>query len=392
MLLKSRTLDRRMMQAIELKDFKCYEALDLPCSPLTVLTGYNAAGKSTVLQALLLLAQGLRTAASEKRLPLNGDLVRLGNEGDVLRCGAAEPSFTLGVRSADERIRWMFGSQKARSSSDLVPLRTVEYGQGCGSDVASAQEPERIWPVRGVAESPLASAVRDATYVGAARGVPTNSLPVPTTASRPAGNVGAAGEFAPHWYREYADENVDPVRRHPQEASGTVKAQVDAWLSALCLGARASADGPLPDAVRSGRSGQWAHPASVGSGLSAAFPMLVVLLTRAQGSIVVVECPECHLHPRAQSAVGRLFAQMAGAGLQIFVETHSEHVLNGIRLAVRDGLVQPKDVALHFIGQGGVAGCVTTLAVDKNGAVSDWPEGFYDQAENDLATLSGWKA
>ena len=82
---------------------------------------------------------------------------------------------------------------------------------------------------------------------------------------------------------------------------------------------------------------------------------------------------------------------MAGAGLQIFVETHSDHLLSGIRLAVKDGLLQPDDVALHFVGQGGVPGQVTTLAVDKNGAVSDWPEGFFDQAENDLAMLSGWK-
>lgn len=103
-----------MLQTIELTNFKCYEALDLPCSALTVLTGHNAAGKSTVLEALLLLAQGLRTAANEKELPLNGDLVRLGSEGDVLCHGAAEPSFTLGVRSAEERIRWTFGSRKGQ--------------------------------------------------------------------------------------------------------------------------------------------------------------------------------------------------------------------------------------------------------------------------------------
>ena len=119
--------------------------------------------------------------------------------------------------------------------------------------------------------------------------------------------------------------------------------------------------------------------------------MLVALLTREQGSIVMVNCPEFHLHPRSQSAVGRFLGQMTGTGLQILVETHSEHILNGIRLAVRDGQVPPKDVALHFVGQGGVAGRVTTLAVDKNGAISNWPEGFFDQAENDLAILSGWK-
>ena len=175
------------LQAIELRNFKCYEALDLPCSALTVLTGYNAAGKSTVLQALLLLAQGLRTAASEKKLPLNGDLVRLRSEGEVLRHGAADPSFTLGVRAADEWIRWTFGSRKAPSSSGFVPLRDLEYGQGCGSDAASSQEPERIWPVRGGAKSPLASAVRDTAYVGTlAQSQPMASLRPKENPSRPA--------------------------------------------------------------------------------------------------------------------------------------------------------------------------------------------------------------
>ena len=371
------------LQAIELRNFKCYEALDLPCSALTVLTGYNAAGKSTVLQALLLLAQGLRTAASEKMLPLNGDLVRLGSEGDVLRHGAAGP-FTLGVQSAGERIRWTFGSRNAPSSSGCVPLRALECRRGCGSDMARSQEPERIWPVHGEAASPLAAAVRDTAYVGAARGIAASGFSVAEDATQAAGDVGSADQLAPHWYVEYADEEVDPARRHPQDTSGMVSAQVDAWLNELFPGAHLS--------FSLDKMGYWYGPANVGSGLIAALPMLVALLTRPNGSIVTVDCAEHHLHPRAQSAVGRFLGQMAGAGLQVIVETHSEHILNGIRLAVRRGLVPSNEVMLHFVGQGGVVGQVTTLAVDRNGAVSDWPEGFFDQAEHDLATLSGWKA
>ena len=384
------------LEAIELKNFKCYEALDLPCGALTVLTGYNAAGKSTALQALLLLAQALQTAASEIELPLNGEVVSLGSEGDVLRHGATEPSFSLGVRTADERIRWTFGSQKVRSSRGLVPLRALDYRHGGGPGASTRRKPVRIWPARGGGNSALASALRSTVYVGAARAVPLDSFPVPRTAARPAGDVGAGGEFAPYWYLKYADEDVAATRRRGSNDGGTVRAQVDAWLGELFPGARASADRLSPDApirlsFSLSKTSPWARPANVGFGLSYAFPMLVALLTQKKGSIVVVDSPEAHLHPRAQSGVGRLLGQMAGAGLQIFVETHSDHLLNGVRLAVRDGLVQPDDVALHFVGQGGVPGQVTTLAVDKNGAVSDWPEGFFDQAENDLATLSGWK-
>ena len=382
------------LETIELRNFKCYKTLDLPCAALTVLTGYNAAGKSTALQALLLLTQA-QSVASVKELPLNGDVVSLGSEGDVLRHGATEPSFSLGLRTEDERVRWTFGSQKGRSGRGLVPLRAVEYVRG-DKRTARRRSPVRIWPVPGSSNSPLAAALRSTVYIAAARAVPLDIFPVPRTAARLAGDVGAAGQFAPYWYLEYADEDVAPARRHPQEAAVTVRAQVDAWLGELFPGARASVDRLSPDApVRLSfslsRTSPWERPANVGFGLSYAFPMLVALLTRAKGSIVVVDSAEAHLHPRAQSAVGRLLGQMAGAGLQIFVETHSDHLLSGIRLAVRDGLLPPDDVALHFVGQNGVAGQVTTLAVDRNGALSDWPEGFFDQAENDLAILSGWK-
>lgn len=392
------------LEALELSNFKCYEALDLPCAALTVLTGYNAAGKSTALQALLLLAQALQTAPGAKELPLNGDVVSLGSEGDVLRHGATAQTFSLGVRMAEERIRWTFGSEKARSGRGLVPIRDLEYVRAGENAVVGGHEAERIWPTHGA--SPLFEALRSTAYISAARTVPLDFFPVPRAASRMAGDVGAAGEFAPYWYFEYADEDVDPARRHPQDASSTVRAQVDAWLRELFpreglagaagSGARASAyrsstDAPIRLSFSLSRTSPWARPANVGFGLSYAFPMLVALLTREKGSIFVVDSAEAHLHPRAQSAVGRLLGQMAGAGLQIFVETHSDHLLSGVRLAVRDGLVLPDDVALHFVGQGNVVGEVTTLALDKNGAVSDWPAGFFDQAENDLAILSGWK-
>lgn len=363
-----------LLESLDLQNFKCYEALELPCSALTILTGYNSAGKSTALQALLLLAQGLRNPR-EKWLPLNGDLVGLGSADEVLRHGACEPSFSLGVGGGNERIRWTFGCPNARTSNGAVPLAALEYQRGENRAVSSVQEPNGMLPSVEHGRSPLASAIRGAVYVGVSR----------------------EASSAPSWYMKCADQEVDATRCHPESRARTVRAQVDAWLNELFPGAKAKAERIAPDvpievSFGPGKSSPWASTKNVGFGLSYAFPMLVALLTRGQGSIVVVDSAEGHLHPRAQSAVGRLLAQMAGAGLQIFVETHSDHLLNGVRLAVRDGLVKPDEVMLHFFGQDGVVGRVTTLEVDRNGAVSDWPEGFFDQAENDLALLSGWKA
>ena len=91
--------------------------------------------------------------------------------------------------------------------------------------------------------------------------------------------------------------------------------------------------------------------------------------------------------------MGQFLAQ-AAAGPQLIVETHSDHVLNGIRLALRDGVIAPDDVAIHFFNpptlQGGVPQ-VVTVSTDRNGNLSHWSEGFFDQIEKDLANLAGWK-
>ena len=113
-----------MITSITLGDFKCFEALELPCAPLTVLTGYNAAGKSTTLQALLLLAQGLRAASHDERLPLNGDLVTLGSGGDVIRHGAAGKSLRLGAGNPQENITWTLEYRPELSARELVLLCT----------------------------------------------------------------------------------------------------------------------------------------------------------------------------------------------------------------------------------------------------------------------------
>ena len=62
----------------------------------------------------------------------------------------------------------------------------------------------------------------------------------------------------------------------------------------------------------------------------------------------MVENPEAHLHPSAQAAMGEFLAISAASGIQVILETHSDHVLNGIRRAVKKGLITHHDVAIHF--------------------------------------------
>ena len=101
----------------------------------------------------------------------------------------------------------------------------------------------------------------------------------------------------------------------------------------------------------------------------------------------IVENPEAHLHPAGQSEIGRFLVRLAATGVQVVIETHSDHVFNGIRLAVTgEGLLAAKDVAIHFLGPDESEG--TEISLGNTGALDVWPSGFFDRAEHDLAALS----
>jgi predicted ATPase len=146
--------------------------------------------------------------------------------------------------------------------------------------------------------------------------------------------------------------------------------------------------------VRTSQTDDWRLPANVGYGLNYAFPIFVAGLLAKRDQTLIIDSPEAHLHPRAQSRIGGFLVHAAAAGVRLIVETHSDHLLNGIRLAVREQRVKPDDVTIHFFDPRGLAdksiAHVTTLIVGADGEISDWPAGFFDQSERDLASLAGW--
>ena len=169
---------------------------------------------------------------------------------------------------------------------------------------------------------------------------------------------------------------------------------MNAWIGDLFPGAEANAV-PVQQTnlmrlqLRSGITSDWVRPANIGYGISYAFPIIVGGLCVDSDQTVILDSPEAHLHPRAQSRIGRFLAQMSSSGSQMLVETHSDHVLNGVRIAVRDGVIGPDQTALYFF-TGKPDARVVRLSVDRHGTIHDLPEGFFDQAERDLANLAGW--
>lgn len=209
-------------------------------------------------------------------------------------------------------------------------------------------------------------------------------------------DVGIDGRFAGHWYHELADTEVSPERCFGVGSGTTFRRQVDAWLDRLAPGANANVQAvPVASMLalqfRLSETGEWRRPANVGYGLTYAFPILVALLAALPGDVLVIDSPEAHLHPQAQSRMGHMLATFAAAGVQLLVETHSDHVLNGARLAVRDKVIKAEDLSLlFFAGASSEGHGVTTPRIDRDGRIDEWPEGFFDQGDKDVSRLTGW--
>jgi predicted ATPase len=122
-------------------------------------------------------------------------------------------------------------------------------------------------------------------------------------------------------------------------------------------------------------------PRGVGYGIGQLLPIVVQSLVDT-GGLVLVEQPEVHLHPRLQAEVGDLFIDTVAAGrAQLLVETHSEHLVLRLLRRVREGMLDPADLAILYVdlddeGQA----FVRRLAVDAEGDLEDgWPGGFFDE-------------
>ncbi|MEQ1865135.1 MAG: DUF3696 domain-containing protein [Micropepsaceae bacterium] len=387
-----------MIKVIHLSNMKCFDDLKLHVAPLTLLTGFNAAGKSTSLQGLLLIAQALRNGGVTEKVGLNGPLVRLGSVGDVAprTKHSSEAAMTVGIETDKAAASWTL--VPTGESRDTMAIRRAS--------VLSAGALEKRWKNSVRPPSSLSNtakqlfrSVQEAVYLGASRTDGSDAYPSPDEATVINADVGSEGQFASWWYDRNAEDEINRHRRHPKESAPVFRRQMDAFLGDLFPGAQANVERLRGTSLvrldlRLGFSSEWQRPNNIGYGLTYAFPILVSLLCANDGQVVVLDSPEAHLHPHGQSQMGRFISRCAAAGVQVFVETHSDHVLNGVRLAVMEGIISPGDVAVHFFSSNVDIPSqprVISPEIDKSGNLAAWPDGFFDQSERDLSALAGWR-
>lgn len=379
-----------MLNGMELTNFKCFQRQRIDFRPLTLLTGVNSAGKSTVIQALLLLQQNFAPYWEEavrcllpncstphkslpkgvKKLQLAGALVNLGLLEDALCSNADDDAFTIAIEQ------------------DGVPFSLKASLDGKELLAAWDQDLTCIDPAY-------------FQYLHADRLCPQTLFPMPKAGQLSFNAIGNKGEFAAYHLHAFGQTKIvhadtsGPNLLAPDAAgdSTSLHIQTEAWLSQLGSPVRIQTERPagtdavvlrfsFPDISRS-----YYRPTNVGFGLTYALPVFVAALRAPVGSLLIVENPEAHLHPRGQALMGHFLARAAACGVQVIIETHSDHVLNGIRVAVKQGAIAHGNVQINFFHQQDGTSCVSTPHIDKDGHLDLWPENFFDEWDKQLSEL-----
>lgn len=383
-----------MLSELKLINFKSSRDLLIPLKQLTVLGGLNGSGKSTVLQAIALIIQNLPTEifGDINQLHLNGSIVRLGSLGHILTDHLE--GGTLRIEIADAtlgRAVWE-GVPDVSPDADIVPVKTVV------DDLIVFELSEKHFQ-----------------FLQADRLTPQTIYDRSDSKSRNRNFLGVHGEFTPDFLAMQGDEiNVSEKRQCPTEIPGIstelsaridstpkLLSQISRWLQHVSPGVRITAE-QLEDtdsiklafsyaSTGVGRDSRKRRPSHVGFGLTYSLPIITACLAAPHGSLLLLENPEAHLHPRGQVAMGILLAKCAADGVQVVLETHSDHILNGIRLAVKnkEAGIESSDVQICNFSRDQKTGdsYIESPVIMDDGELSSWPEGFFDEWEKSLDAL-----
>lgn len=368
-----------MIKEIKLKNFKAFRSVELPIGGLTVLSGLNGSGKSSVMQAISALRQSSDAGylQGDGGLLLNGELVGLGTGKDVLFEYADIPSVSISITEihgeASLVSSWEFSySERA----DILPI-----------------------PAEGISGVESKFLAKGFQFLSADRAVPAVMFPKSYSDAIRRRFLGVRGQYAVYYLSVCQDDPVSGGRVRNQSKGAQLLAQVESWLDCLSPGvgllARevVGADLAKLSFVYGGNAGIGSsneyRPTNVGFGLTYVLPVVIACLSAKPGELVMIENPEAHLHPQGQSVMGELLARTAADGVQLLVETHSDHLINGIRRAVKGGTLPPELSVFHFFQRemGGAGTNVETPVVSIDGRFDKWPDGFFDEWDKAVLEL-----
>ena len=344
-----------MLEKIRVQGFKCFECEELTLKNLNLFTGINSAGKSSMIQAILLLMQQKENIQN----PLNGKYVRLGLLQDVKNT--------------------VTNAKKVKISVD-----TEEPKEKCQFE---------LYADRGFkTENMQAVSKMDFMYLSAERMGAEDIYPQNLTDEY---RIGVHGEYAFDYLSQNKWNPLCEADFQYPETGANLGNQVDYWLNYI-MGYQVIAERVLGTEVvrvsysRKLSGSRAVKPVHVGTGVSYLASVIISALSCKKGSLFIIENPEIHLHPGAQSKLLEFLSFLSARGLQIIVETHSDHIFNGLRKSIKQKKISAEQAKVYFFKlDENYLSRPVLIEIDENGIVKNYEKGFFDQFDEDLDDLLG---
>ena len=372
-----------MIKEIRLKNFKVFEEESFNIKPLTLITGVNGMGKSTLIQSLLFLKQnyGLGYLSNpKKKLRLKHDFVNLESAGDICYTFAEEKSVCISIKEDNgNEYQWVLDTSEAGNEEVGYTYTGSDiHGLSLFDDRFIFLEAERWGPKAQYNKSE-------------ARAYNTS--------------LGIQGELTPAYLNNALSVNEEigiKGMRHPnlKEEQIQLTENVNAWMAQIMQvpSLKANTTEIDKDKIRleygmAGTKGKKYSALQVGFGFTYCLPVIVALLRAKADDLLVFENPEAHLHPAAQVELGKLMALAAGKGVQIIIESHSDHILNSLRLARKEKVISQEDLNVIFVQRDFGADddmevtYIDEIQITDEGKLNKRPKNFFDSWDDVLTRL-----
>ena len=358
---------------LNIEGYKCFkENTTFEINNITLLTGANSAGKSSVIQSLLLLKKVSQGSVSEQYPWIDLDLndsnyaLELGKYDDIKTKSDNDYEDFFNSDPIDIRFALNEGIAKIELVYNIDSEKVVKV-----SSEEKAIESFRKYLDNGF------------VYLNAERMAPhyvyknTDSADFCDCHGTNTGNV----------IQRHENDNCNIARAYSNSDKNKWSIELDKWIDYIFPGVAVEIIPSGGDRYQVKVLGSAAT--NVGFGITYALPILVSGLTVPEGGILIVENPEAHLHAKAQSNMGYFLARMAAAGVRVIIETHSEHIVNGIRRMIVEGKtdISHEDMTIYFFRNKYGEKNIMEFGMDEWGNLNEFPVDFFDQVRQDMSKL-----
>ena len=339
-----------LINSLGLKNFKCFEELNVDFRPITLLTGANSSGKSSLINAILAV---LQTEQFPHYLSPNGKYINMGSFDEIIHQQNPKGDFDIFIdfRGDDST----FDTQWLRSSNGL-PTQSYETDLSFKPDNFD----------------------ENFNYIGSFRQPPERTYYQRSKAQHKVDVDGAS----------YIDQIIEWEETAPeklQELNKTIR-QIELFDQ---IQSNKLKGGRFELIIKIKPNARFAALTDVGFGISQFLPVIVADLQLSDNSCLAVSQPEIHLHPKIQATFGNYLAnQVNSTQKQYIVETHSEYLINRIRLLLVTGELKPEQVRVLYFENDGVKSITHNIEFTSHGQIKGAPSGFFDTYGIDVMDIA----